>query len=114
MSNKRNEKETRRNFLQKLTLAGAGSIAATSILSTRCTSDNSIDSDDKVVLLNQNNELVEVDGKQLKPAAKNTDTSYLNKQGREGLVGRKFIMVVDLAKCKNARKCMHQNEISKK
>ena len=105
MSKKSNEQESRRKFLQKLTLAGAGAASASSLLTSCSKSPNEI-SGDKVMLLDQNNKLVEVDSKQITPAEKSKDNSYLNKTGREGLPGRKFVMVIDLAKCKNARKCM--------
>lgn len=32
--------------------------------------------------------------------------TYLQKQGREGMAGRRFVMVIDLSKCRNAQKCM--------
>lgn len=106
MSKTDSKKESRRKFLQKLTIAGAGAVSATSLISSGCTANNTGAGDNKVMLLNQNNELVEVDSEQIKVASKSEDKEYLQKRGREGLPGRKFVMVVDLAKCKNARKCM--------
>jgi molybdopterin-containing oxidoreductase family iron-sulfur binding subunit len=106
MSKPSSEKESRRKFLQKLTIAGAGAVSATSLISSGCSSNKSEISNKKVMLLNQNNDLVEVDSDQIKVATKETDKAYLQQRGREGLINRKFVMVVDLAKCKNARKCM--------
>ncbi len=34
------------------------------------------------------------------------DFSNLTLQGREGIKGKRWVMVIDLAKCRNARKCM--------
>jgi molybdopterin-containing oxidoreductase family iron-sulfur binding subunit len=34
------------------------------------------------------------------------DKKEIAKRGREGIPNRRFVMVIDLAKCKNARKCM--------
>lgn len=106
MSNQKNEKESRRKFLQKLGIAGAGTLSASALLNSGCSADKTSSNGKKVVLLNQNNELVEVDSGQIKPAEKDKDAAYLSKQGREGIPGKKFVMVVDLAKCKNAKKCM--------
>ncbi|MBV5343136.1 4Fe-4S dicluster domain-containing protein, partial [bacterium] len=32
--------------------------------------------------------------------------TYLQQRGRDGLEGKRFVMVIDLSKCRNARKCM--------
>jgi Fe-S-cluster-containing dehydrogenase component len=106
MGKKYNENDSRRKFLQKLGIAGAGAISAATVLTTACSPETKNTSGKKVKLLNQDNQLVEVDSNQISVINKDTDNSYLQKRGREGLVGRKFVMVVDLAKCKNARKCM--------
>lgn len=106
MSKPSSEKESRRKFLQKITIAGAGTVSVSSLISSGCSPNKSEISSKKVMLLNQNNELVEVNSDQIIVASKETDKDYLQKQGREGLPNRKFVMVVDLAKCKNARKCM--------
>lgn len=96
-------KDSRRAFLQKLGLASAG--AASSILFSSCATETQ--AGEKVKLLDANHNLVEVDASQLKPIQEKPEsTSYLQDRGRVGLKGRKFVMVVDLAKCKNARKCM--------
>ena len=82
-------------------MAGAGAVASTGLASASNTAQNK-----KVKVLTMDNELVEVDSSQLKMAEKPKDVSYLKTQGRIGLQNRKFVMVVDWRKCKNARKCM--------
>lgn len=96
---------SRRQFLQKLGFVGVGAISAPIVLSS-CKSDEPSGSSGTIKVLTPDNELVEVDVSSLKPAITKEDKMYLQKRGREGIAGRKFVMVIDLAKCKNARKCM--------
>lgn len=94
--------DSRRAFLKKLGLAGTG-IVSGSMLAVKAQASPG----NKVKLLNQENELVEVDVNQLKRSETQVeDLSYLTNRGRIGLEGRKFVMVIDLAKCKNERKCV--------
>ncbi|HEX2976705.1 MAG TPA: 4Fe-4S dicluster domain-containing protein [Bacteroidales bacterium] len=93
------EKSSRRNFLKKagiglgaVTVAGASAIAGQS------------KSGDKVKLLSPDGELVEVDRDDIKPARKAEND--MKAKARQGIPGRKFVMVIDLAKCGNARKCV--------
>jgi len=106
MTRNSNKKNLRRNFLKKLGIIGAGAMAGSVIGLESCSSNNSKESGKKVKLLNENNQLVEVDASHLNTPIKDTDLSYLHKKGREGLAGKKFVMVVDLSKCKNDRKCV--------
>lgn len=88
---------SRRGFIKKFGL-GVGAITAVSglgILSS-CGNDK-----EKVKLLTADGQLVEVEKSQLK-----VDRKKLAEQGREGIPGKKWVMVIDLAKCRNARKCM--------
>ena len=60
-------------------------------------------------VLTAENELVEIERSAAKSIIKTPaeNFTYLQKQGRDGLAGRRFVMVVDLSKCRNARKCMN-------
>ena len=67
---------------------------------------------EKVKLLSVNGEIIEIDKAFLKPVP---DLPHLsNAEERRGIPGKKFVMVIDLARCKNLRKCqdacnhMHQ------
>ncbi|MBI9056191.1 MAG: 4Fe-4S dicluster domain-containing protein [Labilibaculum sp.] len=97
--------KSRRSFLQKLGMAGASAVAGSALLLQGCTESKKA-SGNKVKVLTADNKLVEVDVADLKEGDKIQDLSYLQDRGREGIPGKKFVMVVDLAKCKNARKCM--------
>jgi molybdopterin-containing oxidoreductase family iron-sulfur binding subunit len=57
---------------------------------------------EKVQLLSVDGFLVEIDKAYLKPVPE-PPPSYLN--GRQGIEGKKFVMVIDLARCKNLKKC---------
>ncbi len=100
--------KSRRRFLERLGLVGAGAVAGmAAIYSAKQYQDSKPKTGRKVQLLSANNELVEVDSSQLRVMVKEELTlNDLQKQGREGIAGRRWVMVVDLAKCKNARKCM--------
>lgn len=58
----------------------------------------------KVKVLTPEGKLVEVDESQIRPAEK-VEIASIDK-AREGLPDKKFVMIIDLAKCKNARKCV--------
>lgn len=66
----------------------------------------------KVKLLSVDGEVIEIDKAYLKPVP---DMPRLtNEEERRGIPGKKFVMVIDLARCKNLKKCqsacnhMHQ------
>jgi len=98
------DKSSRRNFLKNLgtgvgavTLAGVGGTAAIS-------AGKAAKSGEKIKLLSPDGKLVEVDKDDIKPVEKSV--KELKAKAKTGLPGHKFIMVIDLAKCKNARKCV--------
>lgn len=69
-------------------------------------------SGEKVKLLSVNGDIIEIDKAFLKPVP---DLPHLsNAEERRGMPGKKFVMVIDLARCKNLKKCqaacnhMHQ------
>lgn len=106
--NKTPEKETRRNFLRTLFFLGSGAVAGSAGLLAANTFENKKLPGDKIKVLTVNNELVEVDKNDIIKYKKedNKPLSELQKRGREGIAGKRWAMVIDLSKCKNARKCM--------
>lgn len=96
-----NSNKSRRNFFKSLGGLGAG-IAAGSVLSFQsCT-----DSGEKVKLLGPDNKLVEADASSLKSNNIKLDKKTLQGQGRTGLPDKRFVMVIDLSRCKDERKCV--------
>jgi molybdopterin-containing oxidoreductase family iron-sulfur binding subunit len=98
------KKSSRRNFLKK---AGTG-IGAVSIVGLAGTAAaggfGKSKSGERIKLLSPDGKLVEVDKDDVMPAGKSV--AELKAEAKKGLPGRKFVMVIDLAKCKNARKCI--------
>jgi Fe-S-cluster-containing dehydrogenase component len=90
-------------------------------LAMGCTSENPFSpasdeevkpSGETVKLLSVDGEEIEVDKAFLKPVPHMPSVNHL--QAREGIPGKKFVMVIDLSRCKNLKKCqsacnhMHQ------
>ncbi len=91
---------SRRDFLK------IGSLAAAACGSLMCScGKNQPDDEDskKVKLLSPEGEVVEVDEKYLREPS--VPTCVTGKDARKGIPNRKFVMVVDLARCKNVLKC---------
>jgi molybdopterin-containing oxidoreductase family iron-sulfur binding subunit len=104
MKNKKgNSKNARRKFLMQTAL-GIGSLSLSGLLSS-CSGDppaGNIDKNgDTVKLLSPDGKLVEVDSSHVHTCGHAT-----RKEARKGIPDRKFVMVIDLAKCNNERKCV--------
>lgn len=100
---KKNHAKSRREFLQKIGLAGTGILAGATALYSGYRYEKR-KPQKKIKLLTADNKLVEVDSDALKEVK--TDLATLQERGREGIAGRRWVMVIDLAKCRNARQCM--------
>ncbi len=91
---------TRRKFLATGLLAMAAG----------CTSkhpfpgnEDAVASGETVKLLSVDGEIIEVDKAFLKPVPNLPTVS--NSEERRGIAGKKFVMVIDLSRCKNLKKC---------
>jgi Fe-S-cluster-containing dehydrogenase component len=102
------KENSRRNFLQLFGIAGAGTVLAGAAIFAGQNYEKRKKKGDKIKILTANNELLEIERdaavKAIKEAKLNL-TEY-QKQGREGIPGKRWVMVLDLSKCRNARKCM--------
>lgn len=98
-----NENSDRRKFLKFGLLAGGVTLAGLA-LQKNLLGDAPAATGTKVKLLTADGKLVEVDSSQIShhPA----ESKITNLQAREGIEGKKFVMVIDLARCANARKCV--------
>lgn len=96
---------SRRNFLKNLgiSVGAAGVVSSFSLLGAAKAAAKK--PAEMVNLLTQDGQLVEVDKNQLRPKVTEPLTE-LQKRGREGMPGKSYVMVIDLSKCRNARKCM--------
>jgi molybdopterin-containing oxidoreductase family iron-sulfur binding subunit len=100
---KENKDSDRRKFLKFGLLAGGATIAGLA-LQNNLLGDAPAESGTKVKVLTADGKLVEIDSSKINyhPAA----GKITNLQAREGIEGKKFVMVIDLARCANARKCV--------
>jgi len=99
------DKKPRRNFLKLGLLSGVSAVAGISALSEgKLAPDPEIKgSGEKIKVLTPDGKLVEIDKKSIN----NYPEAYVPpKEAREGIPNRKFVMVIDLSKCKNARACV--------
>jgi Fe-S-cluster-containing dehydrogenase component len=100
------DKNSRRNFLKKVGLIGVGAVAGGGAIFSAMNYEKGKDkSGKKTKLLTQDNKLVEVDSLAIAFIEKDP-ADVLQSEGRDGIAGKRWVMVVDLAQCKNARKCI--------
>lgn len=100
--NETNNDNSRRDFIKQVALATVATAACGS-LACSCSS-NKTGVSEKIRLLSPEGEIVEIDSAYLNFQEHMAIVSKL--EAREGIAGKKFVMVVDLARCKNARKCI--------
>lgn len=98
-----NENADRRKFLKIGFLAGGATLAGLA-LQNKLLGDAPEESGKKVKVLMADGKLVEVDSKHINHDAVVNKLSGI--QAREGIEGKKFVMVIDLARCANERKCI--------
>ncbi len=96
-----NQKQSRREFL------AAGLLTT---MAVACNDNHSpipasdiVASGEKVKLLSVDGNVVEVDKAFLKPVPHMPSVS--NEEARKGIPGKKFVMVIDLSRCKNVKAC---------
>ena len=104
MNNNDAKANSRRSFLKKFGIGvGIASVAGVTGISLGKSNGNSF-SGETVKLLTPEGKLVEVPKEAIRAAK--LDTDKMKEEARKGLANKKFVMVIDLAKCKNARKCV--------
>jgi Fe-S-cluster-containing dehydrogenase component len=91
---------TRRKFFNTLIPGSIGALTGLGLLSAESCKNKS---DEQVSLLSPEGKLVKVHKSDIEEAEYHPVTPS---QARTGIPGKKFVLVVDLAKCRNARKCV--------
>ncbi len=99
-------KKSRRDFLQQIGLVGVGSVLGGSAILAGINYDQKKKATERVKVLTAENKLIEIERAAESTKPRVEDLSYLQKHGREGIAGKRFVMVIDLSKCRNARKCV--------
>jgi hypothetical protein len=97
-----NQENSRREFLAAGLLTTIA-VACNSKKSPFTPEENVLESGEKVKLLSVDGEIIEVDKAFLKPVPHMPSVS--NEEARKGIAGKKFVMVIDLSRCKNLKKC---------
>jgi Fe-S-cluster-containing dehydrogenase component len=90
----------RRAFFQESLSKGAEQASA--LAKAAFSNEEVAESGEKVKLLSIDGHIVEIDKAYLKPVPDSTLNRVVE---RDGIPGRRFVMVIDLARCKNLRKC---------
>ena len=97
-------KSSRRDFLKKAGISGAAVVSGAAAVFAGYRHEKAKNKEKYVRVLTTDNRLLEVPADQIdgyKPGVKE-----LQKRGREGIKGKKWTWVIDLSKCRNARKCI--------
>jgi len=106
MAEKKGGETSRRNFLRLGVGLGAASVAGAMSGKMQGAGEEPPGGEgEKVKVLTTDGKLIEVDAGQVGLARKK-DVYISRVDARKGIPNRKFVMVIDLAKCKNARKCV--------
>jgi len=96
--------KSRREFLAAGLLAGlAAGCGSNTNPFTPAEGQSVAASGEKVKLLSVDGEVIEVDKAFLKPVPETHH--FTNSEERKGIAGKKFVMVIDLSRCKNLKKC---------
>ena len=103
-SNNTDNKNTRRAFFKNFGLVGAVAAAGGAAIYSGYKYEQSKPNHDFVKVLTSDNRLVEVPRDQIRDVK--LDLTELQRKGREGLKGHRWVMVIDLSKCRDARKCI--------
>lgn len=95
---------SRRDFIRKLTIAGAASVTGAAALYSGHRFEKRKHKEGVVKVLTDDHRLVEIPVEQMKDFK--PDLKMLQSRGREGIEGKRWVMVIDLSRCRNARKCV--------
>ena len=96
--------ESRRKFLKAGVFTGVAAAAGLGVF--EALSDGvTPKTGDTIKLLSPDGKIVEVDSSLINPSTNIPDIPLSAHHVREGVPGKKFVMVIDLSKCKNAGKC---------
>lgn len=96
---------SRREFIKRAGIAGAAVITGGAAIYSGYRFEKSKSSGDTVKVLTEDNRLVEIPRDQIKDFK--PDLKALQTRGRTGITGKRWVMVIDLSKCRNARKCVN-------
>ena len=103
MAKEKKHSNGRRKFFNTIIPGSIGALTGLGLLTaTSCKEENK--SDEQVTLLSTEGKLVKVHKSDMEEADHYHPVS--RSASREGIPGKKFVLIVDLSKCRNARKCI--------
>jgi len=91
--------QSRRKFFSKSIPAVIGAIGGAGLVAQSCS--QAVTDEETVSLLAPDGQLVQVNKSAMSSAMPATPA-----EARKGIPGKRFVMVIDLARCRNARKCV--------
>lgn len=97
---KKQDLNQRRNFLRKT--LGTALVAGSASALHAFQQDGAQETGEKVKLLSPDGQIIEIDKGYLKPVP---NVHITPDEARKGIPDRRFVMVIDLSRCKNLRKC---------
>ena len=101
-----NKSTSRRDFISATLLTGlaVGCSSKTDPFTDAAVNDDTVTASGEMVqLLSIDGEIIEVDKAFIKPVPHMPSVSL--EEQRKGIAGKKFVMVIDLSRCKNLKKC---------
>jgi len=96
------KKSARRQFFKTIITGSIGAVAGEKLYSAGVPNDVNA-SDEKITALTSDGKLIKVLKSQVEQMH---HTPVSPTEARKGIPGKKFVLIVDLAKCRNARKCI--------
>jgi molybdopterin-containing oxidoreductase family iron-sulfur binding subunit len=96
---------SRRDFLKKVGIVGAVSVTGAAAVYSGHRFEKAKKNEDKIKVLTEDNRLVEIPRDQVEDYK--PDLKVLQTRGREGIEGKRWVMIIDLSRCRNARKCVN-------
>ena len=96
---RKKDNASRREFLKDSFILSVSAAAGAGLLSSCSKDDETVALGGKVKLLSPEGKLVEVDSLHMHQCGASP------REARKGIPGRKFVMVIDLSRCKHALKC---------
>jgi len=108
MDNQEEQKQSnsRRRFIKNFGLSvGIGALAVGGVL--KAAKPEKKKKGESIRVLTEEGDTVEIDRSDIKPLTQKEQLKENQRRGIEGLPGKKWVMVIDLSKCRNARMCMN-------
>jgi molybdopterin-containing oxidoreductase family iron-sulfur binding subunit len=96
---------SRRDFMKSIGLVGAAAVTGGAAIYSGYKFEKAKGPKETVRVLTEDNRLVEIPIDQIEEVT--SSLKVLQTRGREGIAGKRWVMVIDLAKCRNARQCVN-------